>query len=66
MSISVVIISYKSDHLLQNIITSIPNHFEIFLGTEACSKLYQMLVSGFPNPCEIIPDQISKSCVTYF
>ena len=31
MNISVVIVAFKSDHLLKNLISSIPSHFEIIV-----------------------------------
>jgi len=56
MSISVVIISFKSDHLLQNIITSIPNHFEIIIIENSLStKTKKDLENKFSNTKVIIP-----------
>ena len=46
MSISVVIISFKSDHLLQNIITSIPNHFEIIIIENSLNTKTKMMTSS--------------------
>jgi N-acetylglucosaminyl-diphospho-decaprenol L-rhamnosyltransferase len=57
MSISVVIISFKSDHLLQNIITSIPNHFEIIIIENSLNtKTKNDLENKFSNTKVIIPE----------
>jgi GT2 family glycosyltransferase len=57
MSISVVIISFKSDHLLQNIITSIPNHFEIIIIENSLNtKIKNDLENKFSNTKVIIPE----------
>ena len=57
MSISVVIISYKSDHLLENIITSIPNHFEIIIIENSLNtKTKNDLENKFSNTKVIIPE----------
>lgn len=57
MSISVVIISYKSDHLLQNIITSIPNHFEIIIIENSLNtKTKNYLENKFSNTRVVIPE----------
>ena len=57
MSISVVIISYKSDHLLENIITSIPDHFEIIVIENSLNKKTKdNLENKFSNTKVIIPN----------
>ena len=57
MSISVVIISYKSDHLLQNLITSIPEHYEIIVIENSLqTKTKINLENKFSNIKVIIPE----------
>ena len=58
MNISVVIIAFKSDHLLQNLIDSIPNHHEIIVIENSLqTKTKTYLENKFSNTHVVIPEK---------
>ena len=58
MKISVVIIAFKSDHLLQNLISSIPDHYEVIVIENSLqTKTKINLENKFSNTYVVIPEK---------
>ena len=58
MNISVVIVAFKSDHILQNLISSIPNHYEIIVIENSLQNETKInLESKFSNLEVLIPNE---------
>ncbi len=58
MNISVVIVAFKSDHLLKNIISSIPSHFEIVVIENSLqNETKNDLEKNFSNVKVLIPNE---------
>ena len=58
MNISVVIVAFKSDHLLKNLISSIPSHFEIIVVENSLqNKTKNDLETNFSNVKVLIPSE---------
>ena len=58
MNISVVIVAFKSDHILQSLISSIPNHHEIIVVENSLQNETKInLESKFSNLEVLIPNE---------
>ena len=58
MSISVVIIAFKSDHILPNLISKIPNHHEIIVIENSLqNKTKTILENKYNNLKVLIPNE---------
>ena len=57
MTISVVIVAFKSDHLLENLIHTIPNHFEIIVIENSLNHNLRSNLKKFKNVKVIIPNE---------
>lgn len=79
MKVSVVIVAFKSDHLLENLISSIPNYYEIIVIENSLNPNVEINLKKFKNVRVIIPKEnlgygksfnlgldISKSNITCF
>ena len=79
MKVSVVIVAFKSDHLLENLISSIQNYYEIIVIENSLNPNVEINLKKFKNVRVIIPKEnlgygksfnlgldISKSNITCF
>ena len=57
MKVSVVIVAFKSDHLLENLISSIPNYYEIIVIENSLNHNVQNNLKKFKNVRVIIPKE---------
>ena len=58
MNLSIVIVSYKSDHLIENIISSCPSNFEIIIIENSINKqLKTKLENKYSNVKVILPNE---------
>ena len=58
MDISIVIVAFKSDHILENLISKIPNHYEIIVVENSLQyKTKTYLESKFQNTKVLIPNE---------
>ncbi len=58
MKISVVIVAFKSDHILEDLISSIPNNFEIIVVENSLDNLTKKKIENkFSNTEVLIPDK---------